>query len=73
MSEPEIVVVSDPETAAQATADRIATILSRAVKDRGRADWATTGGSTPVGIYRRLVEPRLADAVPWSAVHVWWG
>jgi 6-phosphogluconolactonase len=70
---PEIVVAADPEAAAQIVAERIATILSEAVAARGRADWATTGGSTPVGIYRRLTERPLRDAVPWSHVHVWWG
>lgn len=73
MSEPEVVVVADPEEAAVVAAERIATILADAVTARGRADWATTGGSTPVGIYRRLTEAPLRDAVPWSDVHVWWG
>jgi len=33
----------------------------------------TTGGSTPVGIYRELAVAPLRDAVPWHAVNVWWG
>ena len=33
----------------------------------------TTGGSTPVGIYRELAVAPLRDAVPWYAVNVWWG
>ena len=73
MTHPEVVVAPDPEAAAQTAAERVATILSEAVAERGRADWATTGGSTPVGIYRRLAERPLRDAVPWSDVHVWWG
>jgi 6-phosphogluconolactonase len=32
----------------------------------------TTGGSSPVGIYRSLVSPLLVDRVPWSDIHVWW-
>jgi 6-phosphogluconolactonase len=72
MSEPEIQVVSDPEEGAVLAARHVARVLAtKAV--RGRVDWATTGGSSPVGIYRRLVEPALADTVPWEAVHVWWG
>ena len=58
---------------AAVAADRIALILADAVAARGRAHWATTGGSTPVGIYRRLAAPPLADEVPWADVHVWWG
>jgi 6-phosphogluconolactonase len=73
MTEPEIVVVADPEAGAIEAAARIAQGLIDAVKRRGRADWATTGGSTPIGIYRRLVAPPLVDAIPWAAVHVWWG
>jgi 6-phosphogluconolactonase len=68
-----IVVVADPDEAASAAAERIATVLAEAVGRRGRADWATTGGSSVVGIYRRLVARPLRDAVPWDDVHVWWG
>ncbi|MEP6640127.1 MAG: 6-phosphogluconolactonase [Chloroflexota bacterium] len=73
VSEPEIVVLVDPESGAIEAAARIATILADAVEARARADWATTGGSTPVGIYRRLVAEPLVEAVPWPGVHVWWG
>jgi 6-phosphogluconolactonase len=72
-TEPEILVVADPDEAASAASARIATILAEAVAQRGRADWATTGGSSVVGIYRRLVSEPLRDAVPWPGVHVWWG
>jgi 6-phosphogluconolactonase len=54
-------------------AARIVQILAAAVEGRGRADWATTGGSTVVGIYRRLRVGPLVDEVPWVAVHAWWG
>jgi 6-phosphogluconolactonase len=73
VGEPEIVVVADPEDGAVEAAARIATILSGAITARGRADWATTGGSTPVAIYRRLAAPPLLDAVEWADVHLWWG
>lgn len=73
MSEPELLVVADPQAAAVAAAARIATVLAQAVAERGRADWATTGGSAPIGIYRQLVAAPLRDAVPWRAVRVWWG
>jgi 6-phosphogluconolactonase len=72
-AEPELVVVADPEEAAAAAAARIAAVLASSVAERGRADWATTGGSAPIGIYRHLVAAPLRDAVPWTAVHVWWG
>jgi 6-phosphogluconolactonase len=71
--EPDIVVDDDPAMVASTAAERIAATLAQAVKERGRADWATTGGSSAVGIYRRLVAAPLRDAVPWPGVHVWWG
>ena len=73
VTEPEITVVADRDAGAALAADHIARVLAEAVAARGRADWATTGGSTPVWIYRHLIEPRLATTVPWDVVHVWWG
>lgn len=73
MSEPEIVVLTDEAAIATAAAERIATSLARAVDERGRADWVTTGGSMALPIYRQLAAEPLRDAVPWESVHVWWG
>jgi len=69
----EILVFPNPDAASRATAERIAETLAAAVGDRGRADWATTGGSTPARIYRHLAIPPLRDVVPWADVHLWWG
>ena len=71
--EPEVRVLDDPEATSRAAAEALADALREAVERRGRADWATTGGSTPVGIYRALAVPPLREAVPWFAVHAWWG
>ena len=73
MNEPEIVVVEDVGAAAVAATDRIAAALRAGFETRGRADWATTGGSGVVGIYRELATPVHVDDVPWEAVNVWWG
>ena len=73
MTEPEIVVLQDEASVASAAAERITAGLTRAVEARGRADWVTTGGSMAPAIYRRLAAEPFRDAVPWSAVHVWWG
>jgi 6-phosphogluconolactonase/glucosamine-6-phosphate isomerase/deaminase len=50
VTEPRIEILADPEATSQAAAHAIADALAAAVAERGRADWATTGGSTPVGI-----------------------
>ena len=71
--EPTIRIEADPDAASRAAAEAIALALREAVEERGRADLATTGGSTPVGIYRALAVPPLLGLVPWAAVHVWWG
>jgi 6-phosphogluconolactonase len=73
VSEPEIVIVADPAAGAQEAAGRIAAALTAAVQTRGRADWATTGGSTPIAMYGQLAAPPFVDSVPWADVHVWWG
>jgi 6-phosphogluconolactonase len=71
--EPEIVVLPDPEACSRLAAERIAGTLADAVAARGGAHWATTGGSTPAGIYRHLATAPLRNAVPWDAVELWWG
>jgi 6-phosphogluconolactonase len=74
VSEPEIVVVRDPEEGATRAVDAIATSLSDAVDERdGRADWATTGGSAAAPIYRAMLAPAAQDRIRWEAVHTWWG
>ena len=73
MSGPAVIVVADPSAASAAAAAHIAESLARAVEGRGRADWMTTGGSSPIDIYNLLVVPPLVDRVPWRDVHVWWG
>jgi 6-phosphogluconolactonase len=73
LSEPEIIVVPDAEAASAVAGNRIGAALRGAVAAHGRADWATTGGSSPLGIYRHLAAPEHVNDVPWPNVHVWWG
>src|SRR5450759_3238710 len=71
--EPELVVTATPEAAAREAAERIAAALIAAVERRGRADFCTTGGNTPIPIYRLLAQAPLCDSIPWPQVHFWWG
>jgi 6-phosphogluconolactonase len=73
LTEPEVIVLADAAAVASEAAERIAMTLSGAVRERGRADWATTGGSMAPAIYRRLAADPLRDDIPWSSVQVWWG
>ena len=70
-----VLVVPTEVDAIRVGAEHIARTLAAAAaaSPRGRADWATVGGSSAPGLYRYLSEPPLRDEVPWSAVHVWWG
>jgi 6-phosphogluconolactonase len=71
--EPELVVLPTPDEAAAQAAERIASAIVAAVHARGRADFCTTGGNTPIPIYRLLARGPLCDAIPWRSVHFWWG
>lgn len=73
MTEERVLVVRDAAEASLAAARHIAASLRVAVQARGRADWATTGGSAAPGIYRLLAEDPLRDEIAWEQVHVWWG
>jgi 6-phosphogluconolactonase len=72
-NEPEILVLPDADACSTAAAEHIAAILVEAAAARGTAHWATTGGSAPAAIYRRLAVAPLRDDVPWEQVQVWWG
>ena len=71
--EPDLFVAESPEVAARRAAERIAASLIAAVECRGRADFCTTGGNTPIPIYRLLASTPLCDSIPWPQVHFWWG
>jgi 6-phosphogluconolactonase len=53
-------------------AGEVANVLAAAVRQRGWASIALAGGSTPVGVYRRLAASHRGD-VAWRAVHFYWG
>ncbi len=71
--EPELLVLPSPDAVAAAAGERIAATLERAARERGTAHFATTGGSSPIAIYRRLAAPPLRDRLPWDRIQVWWG
>jgi 6-phosphogluconolactonase len=72
-AEPTVVVRPDATAAATAVAEVIADALAVAAGCRGRADLASTGGSTPAAVYRALLAEPLRSRVPWSVLHVWLG
>ena len=71
--EPAIVVRPNHASAAAAVAERLAVALADGARRRGRADFASTGGSTPASVYRALLAEPVRDRVPWEVLHVWVG
>jgi 6-phosphogluconolactonase len=71
--EPEIIVGATPAAAAALAAGRLASAITDAVGRRGRADVATTGGSTCPELYRALLARPLRDRIPWDRLHLWFG
>ena len=72
-AEPEVHVLSDPETLSDEAAERVLAGLREAIEGRGEAHLALTGGSTAGGLYARLASPARRDTIDWSRVHLWWG
>ena len=67
-NEPEIAIRPDPEACARTAAEHDRVGARRCGYDeRGRAHWATTGGSAPAAIYRNLAVAPLRDASPGSS------
>ncbi len=71
--EPAVLVLADARAAAGAVATVLAESLAAAAAERGRADFASTGGSTPAAVYRALLAEPLRSRVPWEVLHVWLG
>lgn len=70
--EPAIVVRRDATAAAAAVAEALTDALAAAAR-RGRADFASTGGSKPAAVYRALLAEPMRSRVPWDALHIWVG
>jgi 6-phosphogluconolactonase len=69
---PELDVRPTADDVSAAAADRIVAVLGAAIRQRGRADFVTTGGSTPIGIYK-LLSTTYRDTIDWRQVRFWWG
>ena len=64
---PELVVLPTDVEAATRAAEVLAERAERAVRDRGRADLALSGGTTPGLMFGSLA----ARDLPWRHVHLW--
>ena len=71
--EPTILVRATRALAAVAVAEALVDALAACAAEHGRADLASTGGSTPAAVYRALLAEPLRARVPWDVLHLWVG
>jgi 6-phosphogluconolactonase len=57
----------------QAAADHFAGVVNQAVRSRGEASVALSGGGTPQRLFQLLVKPPYPASIPWDAIHFYWG
>jgi 6-phosphogluconolactonase len=67
---PQVVVVADDRSFAEAAAKRL---VNRVVQAKGRAAVCLTGGTSPKEFYRLLTEDPWRSEVPWDRVHWFMG
>ncbi len=66
-------ILPDAESLARRAAELFASAAQEAVAARGAFTVALSGGETPRELYRHLAQPPLSGAIPWRAVHLYWG
>lgn len=66
-------VLPDAAAVAREAAVIVSNALDAAMRERGRADLALTGGSTAGALYGVLTSPEFRHGIDWERVHLWWG
>ncbi|WP_025274817.1 6-phosphogluconolactonase [Haloglycomyces albus] len=72
-SDRSVVVHSDAEELATATAARLINTVADAQADHRPVHIALTGGRIAATVYRHVLESPFRTAVNWNQVHFWWG
>src|SRR5215208_7163565 len=70
-----LTTLPDEETLARAAAERLTGVIAHAIRRRGHAMVALTGGRTPRRLYELLgdrTEPWRGH-IDWARVHLFWG
>jgi 6-phosphogluconolactonase len=57
----------------RAEAERIVTLASKAIAERGRCLISLAGGSTPKPLYELLASAPYAQRIDWAHMHLFWG
>jgi 6-phosphogluconolactonase len=66
----ELVITLSPDDLAREAAGRLIELIADAIRQRGRASIALSGGSTPKRLYQLLTQPPYSLAIDWSKVHL---
>jgi 6-phosphogluconolactonase len=73
VAEPNLVVLRDEPAVSREAAARLTAALGQAIRDRGEAHLALTGGSSAISLYKELRNPHWVQMLDWRRVHLWWG
>jgi len=73
MTTPQVVVFTNPDLLAAATAARLVTTLVDTQAAKGSASLVLTGGRTGTAVLSHLLATPARDAVDWSRVDFYWG
>lgn len=73
MSTREVIVYSEHDAVAHATAARLLLSIGDTLAHRERADIVLTGGTLGVDTLAAAASSPLAQAIDWTDVHIWWG
>jgi 6-phosphogluconolactonase len=66
----ELVVTQSPDDLAREVAGRLIEVIADAIRLKGHASIALSGGSTPKRLYQLLTLPPYAQAIDWGKVHL---
>jgi 6-phosphogluconolactonase len=69
----QVEIVPDGSALARAAAERFACAVEQAVRERGYAFVALSGGTTPKQMGSILAREPYRSRIPWDRVHVFWG
>lgn len=69
----ELAVFDAPDSVALALAERVVSLGTEAIEQRGRFDIALAGGSTPKAAYALLAREPARSALDWSLVRFFFG
>jgi 6-phosphogluconolactonase len=73
MADPILRIFPSLQTLTAAAAQQFNETVSAAVRLRGQAFVALSGGSTPQMLYTLLAQPPYLETVPWKKIHFFWG